>query len=269
MNEQRDTLRATFESAADLYDSARPEYPAQLFKDLIAIAALEPGDCLLEIGCGTGKASRPLLEEGFGVVCVELGEALARQARRNLAGFPFEVHVAPFEEWDGERGAFDLVFAATGWHWLDPAVRYRKAHGFLRPGGHLAFWSALHAFPPGFDPFFTEIQKVYDAIGENWEGDWPPPAPRQIPDDREEIEQSGLFEDVQVRRYVWDRLYTADEYLALLETFSGHISMDAAKREHLYAEIRRRLGERDEPRVRRHWYAILHVARRASAPANG
>jgi SAM-dependent methyltransferase len=269
MTEERHSLRATFDSAADRYHAARPEYPRRLFEDLIALASLEPGDRLLEIGCGTGKASRPLLEAGFTVVCVELGEALADHARRNLDGFPFEVHVAPFEEWEGERGAFDLVFAATGWHWLDPAVRYRKVHELLRPGGHVAFWSALHAFPAGFDPFFAEIQDVYDAIGERWEGDWPPPRPEQVPDDREEIEGSGLFEDVQVRRYVWDRLYTADEYVALLETFSGHIAMDRDKREHLYAEIRRRLGERDDQRVRRHWYAILHVARRASASTTG
>lgn len=98
----------------------------------------------------------------------------------------------------------------------------------------------------------------------NWEGDWPPPTPEQVPDDREEVERTGLFEGVQVRRYVWDRLYTADEYVALLETFSGHIAMDAANRDHLYAEIRRRVGERADPRVRRHWYAILHIDRRAS-----
>src|ERR1044072_7806155 len=147
MTEERHTLRATFDSTAELYDAARPEYPPRLFADLIALASLEPGDRLLEIGCGTGKASRPLLEAGFTVVCVELGEALARRARRNPAGFPCEGEVGPLEEWEGERGGFDLVFAATGWHWLDPAVRYRKAHELLRPGGHLAFWSGLDAGP--------------------------------------------------------------------------------------------------------------------------
>ena len=69
-------------------------------------------------------------------------------------------------------------------------------------------------------------------------GDWPPPPPEQVPDDADEIEASGLFEDVGVRRYVWETLYTADEYIALLNTFSGHIAMEAAKREHLYREIR-------------------------------
>jgi hypothetical protein len=134
----------------------------------------------------------------------------------------------------------------------------------LRRRGRLAFWSALHAFPSGFDSFFTEIQEVYDEIGESYGDDWPPPPPEQIADASEEIEASGLFEEIRVRRYVWERQYTADEYVALLETFSGHITMDAAKRERLYREIRERIGNRAEQRVRRHWYAILHVARRKS-----
>jgi hypothetical protein len=133
----------------------------------------------------------------------------------------------------------------------------------LRPGGHLAFWSASHAFPAGFDPFFTEIQDVYDEIGESYDGeDWPPPAPELVADDAAEIEASGLFGDVHVRRYVWSQRYTADEYVALLETFSEHIAMEQPKRDRLYAEVRRRLGERTDPRVLRHWLAVLHVAGR-------
>jgi SAM-dependent methyltransferase len=258
--DRREPLRQTFESAAALYDAARPEYPPELFDDVVALAGLERAARLLEIGCATGKATRPFLERGFRVVCVELGAQLAERARQNLAGLPVTIEVAPFESWDGEAASFDLVFAATAWHWIDPAIRYAKAHRLLRRGGHLAFWSAVHAFPEGFDPFFTEIQDVYDAIGESFDGDWPPPRPEDIADDAEEIEASGLFEDVRVRRYVWARHYTADEYVALLDTFSGHIAMQAERREHLYAEIRRRIAARGDPRVLRHWLAILHVA---------
>jgi SAM-dependent methyltransferase len=175
---------------------------------------------------------------------------------------PVEIHVEPFETWPGEAGAFDLVYAATAWHWVDPAVRYRKAHELLRPGGHVAFWSALHAFPDGFDPFFTQIQEVYDAIGESYGGVWPPAPPEEMPDSSDEIEDSGLFDNVRIRRYVWETSYTADEYIALLETFSGHISMEPANRERLHREIRAKLDSRPGLRVRRHWYAILHVAHR-------
>lgn len=263
MSDSRALLRHSFDSAAEQYDVARPSYPAALFDDLVDLARLQPHAELLEIGCATGKATRPLLDRGFSVVCVELGGHLADRGRRSLAGLPVEINVAAFEDWECEPGRFDLVYAATAWHWLDPAIRYRKAHRLLRPGGHLAFWSAQHGFPAGFDPFFTDIQEVYDAIGEGLGEEWPPPPPDQIADDSAEIDASGLFERIQVRRYVWETLYTAEEYIALLDTFSGHITMETAKRAHLYREIRQRIGRRTDPRVRRHWYAILHVSRRS------
>jgi SAM-dependent methyltransferase len=266
MDESLDRLRGTFDSAADLYEAARPSYPTKLFDDLVELGELQPGSRLLEIGCATGKATRPLVERGFSIVCVEMGEHLAAHARRNLAGLPVEIEVSSFEAWQAEPESFDLVYAATAWHWLDPAVRYRKAHQLLRPRGHLAFWSAQHAFPSDFDHFFTEIQQVYDAIDESDDSEWPPPPPEDVPDDREEIEASGLFDEVNVRRYVWEESYSAEQYIALLNTFSGHISMADWKRERLYAEIRERIGRRREQRIRRHWYAILHVALANAAP---
>ncbi|MCA1849655.1 MAG: class I SAM-dependent methyltransferase, partial [Acidobacteria bacterium] len=220
-----------------------------------------PGARLLEIGCATGKATRPLLERGFSVVCVELGVQLAEAARRNLAGLPVEIQIAPFESWEGEPEAFDLVYAAAAWHWVDSAIGYRKAYKLLRPGGHLAFWGAKHAFPADADPFFTEIQEVYEAIGASAET-WPPPSPDEVADQAAEIEATGLFEQIHVRRYVWDTVYTADTYISLLDTFSGHIAMDESKRERLYREIRARIARREKPTVRRHSLAILHVARR-------
>jgi SAM-dependent methyltransferase len=264
MSDSREALRSTFNAAAETYEAARPGYPTELFDDLVELAGLTPGDRLLEIGCATGKATRPLLERGFSIVCVELGEQLARRARDALAGLPVEIEIAAFEDWQSEPESFQLVYAATAWHWLDPVIRYHKAHRLLRPGGHLAFWSASHAFPFDFDPFFTEIQQAYEAIGESHDGEWPPPLPDGVPDDRDEIEASGLFEDVAVRRYVWEKNYSAEEYIALLNTFSGHISMDEAKRERLYREIRERISSRRVPQLRRHWQAILHVARRTA-----
>jgi SAM-dependent methyltransferase len=78
-----------------------------------------------------------------------------------------EVIEAAFETWRPPGvAAFDLVFAATAWHWIDPAVKYRRAWDLLRPGGHLAFWAATHVFPAGGDPFFRDIQDVYHEIRE-------------------------------------------------------------------------------------------------------
>ncbi|MHB8296413.1 MAG: class I SAM-dependent methyltransferase [Acidimicrobiales bacterium] len=284
--QDRRRLRATFDSAADLYQRARPEYPEELYDTLVEAArleaagpeaagpeaaGLEAAGRLLEIGCATGKATMPLARRGFGITCIEIGADLAAAARRNLADFPAVVVIDDdFETWSPPRPGglvgdqFALVFAATAWHWLDPTTRYRWAWELLRPGGHLAFWSATHVVPEGGDPFFQDIQDVYEEIGEGVPGGWAPVRPGQQPDSRAEIEQSGLFDVVAVRQYDWEVCYNAEEYLALLDTFSDHIAMEASRRDRLYAEIRRRLGQRSDGRLRRHWGAVLHVGRRAT-----
>ncbi|MGW0811153.1 class I SAM-dependent methyltransferase [Nonomuraea sp. NPDC002799] len=256
-------LRATFDSAADTYQDARPDYPAALYSDLLAITAITPPARLLEIGCGPGKATAPLARMGFRITAVELGDALAARARQHLAAFAgVSVITSSFEDWEPPAGArFDLVYAATAWKWVDPEVKYVKAAELLAPGGHLAVWNADHALPAGFDPFFTEIQKVYEEIGEGDGGPWPPPEEAADPM-AAEFDASGLFTVVGTRRYVWALRYTADEYIALLDTFSGHIAMEPARREHLYREVRRLLAARQDGRLTRHWSVVLTVGRR-------
>ena len=199
---------------------------------------------MLEIGPATGKATRPLAERGLRITCVELGAELAARARAALAEYPdVEVAHGAFEDWRPASGAaFDLVVAATSWHWIDPGVRYERAFDLLRDGGHLAFWKATHVFPDGGDPFFRDIQDVYDEIGEGMLGGPVWPRPGELPDERAEIEATGLFDSVHVGQYDWEVVYDADGYIDLLETFSGHISMEPWQRERLYAEIRQPAG---------------------------
>jgi SAM-dependent methyltransferase len=73
----RESRRYTFDQIATLYDRARPNYPEQLFDDLFVLGDLEPGTRVVEIGCGTGQASRPLARRGCRLACVELGKGHA------------------------------------------------------------------------------------------------------------------------------------------------------------------------------------------------
>lgn len=264
----RQQLRTTFDSAADLYEQARPDYPEALYDTLVEAAGLSVGDRLLEIGCATGKATLPLARRAFRITCLEIGSTLAAAARRNVRDLPdVQIIETAFETWRPRNcELFDLVFAATAWRWLDPEMRYRRAWELLRPRSHLAFWSATHVFPDEGDPFFVEIQDVYDEIGEGLPADAALWRPEELPSDQEEIERSGLFEVVLIRHFDWQISYDADEYLRLLDTFSGHIAMKAWQRDHLYGQIRRRLRERIDGRVQRHWGAVLHVSRRVDTP---
>jgi SAM-dependent methyltransferase len=254
-DEQQPQLRLTFEEVPELYDRVRPTYPTALFDDLAEI--VRPGAELLEVGCGTGKATRSLAERGYRITCVELGDQLAAIARRNLAGFPaVEVALADFETWPVDR-RYDAVVAFTAFHWIDPALRYDRAAQVLREAGVLAVTSTRHVLPADGDIFFAQVQEDYLAVvGED---DGPPPDPADVPDLADEIAESGRFEMVASYRYTWDVAYTADEYVGLLDTYSGHRRMEASTRAALYERIRRRIGDGT---VRKTYLATLDVARR-------
>ncbi len=138
--------RASFDNIAALYDAARPTYPAEIF--LVMESRLGAGGAarILEIGCGTGQATRDLAERGHTVHAVEPGTNLAKLARENLAAFPqVTIEETTFEAAAFEPEAYDVVFAAFAWHWVDASIGYPKAAEALRPGGLLTLVSNGYA----------------------------------------------------------------------------------------------------------------------------
>lgn len=216
----------------------------------------------MEIGCGTGLATLPLAERGYRITCIELGEQLAEFARRRLAPFPtVEVVNADFEIWEPRDGSFDAAVAFTAFHWLDPELRYERSASVLRPGGALAVVATQHVLPQGGDPFFAEVQADYDAIVPS-DDNRPPPDPAAVFDLADEIAASGRFHDAAGRRYLWDVTYTADEYIAVLDTYSGHRTIVREKRERLYERIHRRIEAHPTGHLRKTYLATLNVAER-------
>jgi SAM-dependent methyltransferase len=258
-------LATTFDIAAELYEQARPGYPGELFADLAASTGLRTARAVvLEVGTGTGQATRGLLEQGWRVVTLEPGRQLAAVARRVLAGHPdVAVVESTFERWEAsDQQPFDLVFAATSWHWLDPQVAYRRAAELLRAGGHLAIVATEHVSPPGGDDFFRLVERVYDEVGlGDGQGGPKPPEAIAAPD-VEAMGNSGLFAPPIVHRYVWSQDYTADEYLALLSTYSGHIAASPRQREALFTGVRDLITARPAATVRKHYLNTLQIARR-------
>lgn len=264
MNDETRIRRArTFDEIADLYDRGRRPAPEHVFDDLFSQTGIDPSAAdVLEIGCGTGQATLELARRGCRVVCVEMGANLAAIARRKLAGFPrVSVVNARFEDWSPGNLKFDIVFAANSWHRLDPQHSYSRSAAALRPEGVLAFTKGHHLFPPDCDPFFFALQSCYEEIGES-HLQWPQPPPEEIPDSREEIERSGYFDRVQAIRRIWVEEFTADEYIAMMATASDHRLMEPAKRERLFAEMRRLSSARPGGRIRKHNLTILHLARK-------
>jgi SAM-dependent methyltransferase len=253
--------RATFDEAAELYARGRPRWPEFVIDDVVELAGFGPGSRIVEIGCGTGQATIGLATRGIDVTCVELGSRLAEVARRELAPYPnVRVENADFEHWQSEAAPYDGVAAFLAFHWVDPARRYELAARLLRPKGALAVASVHHVMPPGADPFYFEIQEDYRAVG--LAGDDAPPPPGEIVGIAHEIEASGFFEPVAVRRREWEVVSTADEHIALLNTYSPHLLMPERQRRELFALIRRRIDARPGGTVRKSMLAVVHVALR-------
>jgi SAM-dependent methyltransferase len=262
----RRRLRATFDEVAELYDRARPGYPARLLDDLAALADLGPGSRVLEIGPGTGKLTVPLAERGYQVVAVELGAELAAVARRNLAGLPdVQVVVAGFEDWALPEEPFDAVVAASAWHWLDPAVRATKAAAALRPAGTLAV-IATHHVRGGDHGFFDQVQRCY----ERWDPDTPPglrlPAAADVTTSWPELDDHDRFTATSTRRYEWDQRYSTGAYLELLRTFSGHRAMAPGARRGLLACIARLLDDVYGGQIVKRYLIELQVAHAVGRP---
>jgi SAM-dependent methyltransferase len=257
-------LRQTFDEAAELYDRARPTYPAALFDDLAELACIGSGCRVLEIGCGTGKATVALAQRGSEITCVELGSSLAAVARRNLSNFPkVRIEVAAFETWSLPTERFDTVFAATAFHWIDPSVRVHKSADALQPGGALVTITTHHV-AGGEEAFFAEVQSCY----ERWDPATPPglrltPA-ADIPFDSEDVDRSDRFGPAEFHRYEVDIAYTTSQYIDTLLTYSGHRALPPAARDGLLTCIADLINDGYNGRIRKRYAFDLRVARAVS-----
>jgi SAM-dependent methyltransferase len=215
-----DRARAeSFGGVADEYDRFRPSYPAALVDDLVA---LNPA-AVLDVGCGTGKAARLLVERGVSVLGIEVDAKMAAVARRH----GIDVEVASFETWDPSGRQFDLITCAQAWHWVDPQLGTPKAADLLRPGGTLAlFWN--------YDDLDASMQRALDAVYREYApellrslvmGRWRSERPYVG-----ELQASGRFASVDVRRYRWERTFTRAEWVGLIGTHSNHLCLEPGRR---------------------------------------
>jgi SAM-dependent methyltransferase len=211
----------SFGSVAERYDRARPSYPDELVDRLLSDGATE----VLDIGCGTGKASRMFAARGCDVLGVEADERMADHARSH----GIDVEISSFEAWDPRGRRFDLVVCAQAWHWVDPARGVPKLSEALRPHGRFAaFWNTKEP-----DELNDEIGMLYERLApEIW-------AERELEhrDYAGELEASEALTAVESWSFDYTRTYTRDEWLDLIGTYSDHIMLRDDRREELLGAV--------------------------------
>lgn len=237
-----DERRLAFGSVADMYERARPSYPPAAIDGLCEYARLEPGARVLEVGAGTGKATRLLAERGLLVTALEPDPAMAALARAGTRGIPgVAVEESGFEQWR-PSGRFRAVLSFQAWHWIDPAVRYERAAQALEQGGSLA---AIWTFPDWESTALTEqLTAAYARAAPGLAADFtmhPASRPARAREWATEIAGSQ-FTAAEVRRYPWSARYSAQQYCELLQTHQDHILMDPGESARLLPAVEAVIG---------------------------
>ncbi len=125
----------SFGEDPSLYDRFRPSYPRELMESVVAETADLPA---LEIGAGTGKATRALLALGKAVHALEPDRRMASVLEVNCADSAISVEYATLETASLPPSSYDLAVAAQSWHWVDPDIGYDLVGDALVEGGVLA-----------------------------------------------------------------------------------------------------------------------------------
>jgi SAM-dependent methyltransferase len=269
MATDRRDLGRVFDEVPELYDRVRPGYPDELFADLAALTGPSAGAAVLEIGCGTGQATRSLAALGYAVTAVEPGPGMAAVARRRLAGHSaVEIENSTFEEWDDRARRFDGLVAASAWHWVDPAVGWPRAHAVLRPGGWLALLGHVVIRRPGEPEGYAETADLHEQASPGNPAWGHPP----LADDVRATDTGWgpgndpgrLFGPAILRWYPTVQWFDGAGYAEHLRSLSVYRSLDRGVREPLLGAIAERIRTRLGDRIARRYLTVLRVGRRVA-----
>jgi len=245
----------SFGSAASAYERFRPGYPDELVDDVLAYAG-RPVRTALEIGAGTGKATRQFASRGIAVTATDPDPAMLLELRKQVPETAGVVQAA-FEDLP-LTPVYDLVFAAASLHWTSPDHRWTRVAAMLRRDGIFAsFGGQLHLADP-------DVERAVGAARAQFVADDGVPSPDGTPADSPmqwpgtELLQSDRFTEVRQSTIERRAALSADDYIGHLSTISAYLQLPETVREHVFDRIRNVLPER----VTLVADLTLHLARR-------
>jgi len=261
--------RSLFGQDPTAYERARPGHAERVYELLVARCGLGPGSRVLEIGPGTGQATRRLLDLGAApLVGVEPDPALAAFLVGEL-GDRVELHIAPLEDVSLELEVFDLAAAASSFHWIDEDVGLDKVFCALRPGGWFALWWTLFGDAGDTDAFIAATSPLLEGLARSpTAGKEGRPAHARDTEERVAALERAGFEQIEHELVTWRAEWDARGIRGLYSTFSPIARLDEARRVSILDGIERIAREDFDGRVERTLDTVIYTARRPdSSPA--
>jgi len=203
-------LSESFGAVAEAYDRGRPSYPAD------AVAWLLDGDAkiVLELGAGTGKLTRQVVDQGHAVFATEKDPAMLAVLEKRVP--EVSAKVASAEEIPANDCSVDVVIAAQAFHWFDHDVAIPEMARVLKPGGHVALvWNS-------FDQRIPWVRKLVDVVGEH---------SASSGRSHEALADSDLFGEIESEKFALWQDVTRDTLVDIIASRSYVASLPDAERE--------------------------------------
>ena len=224
----------SFGAVAAAYEEYRPGYPDELVDQVLAYAG-RPVRTALEIGAGTGKATRVFARRGIAVTATDPDAGMLGELRRHVPATVTTAQSA-FEELP-LTSSYDLVFAAAALHWTEPEHRWSRMAALLNAGGTFAsFGGRLFLADASVERAVRVARSEFLADDDVPSPDGTPPdSPMQWPGT--ELIRSDLFVDVRQSNIARRTTMSARDYVGHLSTVSAYLQLAGPDREQVFDRI--------------------------------
>jgi len=236
------TLKNLFGKVSDVYDSARPGYHDKLITDIISISGINKTSSILDVGCGSGKATKLFGQKGYNILGIDISYELIKIAKKNSQNFQnISYKFSSFEDLFLPQNTLDLIISAQAWHWLNPNIAYKKAHNLLTKNGFLAlFWKVQQYRKLSF---LANLRELYIKHCPKYHN------PEAVKSAEKEISESKFFYNLEKKEYFIDIEYSKQKYTQMVSTMSWVIALSKKDKDVFFSNLSRLLEP--EPEVLR------------------
>ena len=221
-----DYVSKGFGTTTELYERIRPEYPALAIDILVRELGIGPGKVIVDVGAGTGKLTRALVQTGATLIAVE---PLAEMRERLAESVPRAVPFAGTAEHMALRdSSAHAIVAAQAFHWFDGDKALAEFHRVLAPDGRLGLiWNVRDRRAPWVAAFDALVDAVDPDRPDHRTGKW-----------RAALERTTLFGPLAQRDVEYAQTLTPAEIVDRAGTVSSISALPLAERERVLDRFR-------------------------------
>ena len=226
-----DKHKKQFGNQAENYTKYRKPYTDKLYKLLFSLGTSESKN-ILDIACGTGKSTEPLVKDGVEVFGCDHDPLMIAEAEKQakIKNLPIKYLVAEVEHLPFENENFDIVTVGTAFHWFVNEKSFTEIKRVLKNNGlFFVFWTLTTKDVPEEDSIPGSFYKTF-----NW--DKVPVELRNLDYISNFFKEQG-FQAVETARIPFSHNDTVEDQVGLMKTASSYEILSDSEKERFVKEL--------------------------------